>query len=133
MTRHKLLKLLVLLMVFIFVLDLLGRTFYWYYTIWYFDLITHLLGGFWVGLFFLYFFLRTSGNAPIVKVLLATLFIGIVWEIFEYIVYQRIGGIPFSSLDTMLDLVVDMAGGGMAILYVYKKIEVNETWNALQR
>ncbi len=122
MTRKKLLHSLIILMLFIFGLDFLGRTFFWYFSLWYFDLITHFLGGFWVGMFFIYMYLRLGGQANIPRVLLSVLFIGVIWEIFEYIVFNRIGLVPFDPFDTGLDLIVDVLGGTGAVLYVYRKI-----------
>jgi hypothetical protein len=122
MDKKKLLKTLIFLMLFIFGLDFLGRTFYWYYTVWYFDIITHFLGGFWVALFFLYTFLLFDKKAGIFRILLGVLLIGILWEIFEYIVFNRIGGTPFDSFDTSLDIVMDMVGGVASMFYVYRRI-----------
>ena len=124
MDRQKLLKYLVILMFFIFGLDYLGRTFYWYSAIWYFDIITHFLSGVWVGMFFIYLFIRKGKQANAIKILLSVLFIGILWEVFEFIVYQRLGGIPFNILDTLLDIFFDFLGGSLALLYFLKSATI---------
>jgi hypothetical protein len=135
MNRKKLLKHLVVLMFFIFITDLLARHFYWYFSIWYFDMIMHFLSGLWVGLFFLWFFHRQdlsegadlglergSAIALIVKTLLFVIMIGGSWEVFEFFVNNHIGREAFNARDTISDIFFDLAGGAIAVLYFLRMI-----------
>lgn len=139
MDRERLLKHLVFLMFFIFIADLLAKQFYWYFSIWYFDMFIHFLGGLWVGLFFIWFFsikdlpiLKLSLEKPdfklIGKTLLFVLLFGILWELFEIYTHNYISHDPFSILDTVSDIFFDLAGGTFATFYFFKIImPINES------
>ena len=126
MDRKRLLKHLVFLVFFIFIANLLAQQFYWYFSIWYFDMFMHFLGGFWVGLVFLWFFSRESTSLEpflqlIFKVIFAVLMVGILWEIFEISIDKIIIQNPFNALDTFSDIFFDLTGGLVAVLYFFKK------------
>ena len=115
----------------IFGANYLALKFYWYSSIWYFDMIMHSLGGFWVGMFFIWFFsiedlpffsfsLAVIDFKLILKTVLFILFIGISWELFEFFVFNQLGHDPFNILDTISDLCFDLAGGFLALFYFYK-------------
>jgi len=123
MDRKKILKYLVFLMFSIFILDAIGQKFFWYYTIWWFDIVMHTISGFWVGLFFIYFFSRNNLQFPsILKVIIWVAVVGILWEFFELIVHNYIGRDLFDLIDTLSDLLCDYIGGTLAILYFSKKL-----------
>ena len=123
MNEERLLKHLVLLMFFIFILDILARQFYWYYSVWYFDILMHFLSGFWVGLFFLYaFYSRNIFSKKSLTVILYVLVIGILWEVFEFYVHNYMGQDPFNTLDTITDIFLDLLGGVSAVWYFSKRI-----------
>lgn len=123
MDRKKLLVRIAVLMFFMFVLNQIGTTFYWYFSIWWFDILMHFWGGFWVGLFFLYVFVsKKSSSVPVFKVALWLLLVGVLWEFFEIYSNNFIGQTPFNLMDTLSDLCFDMAGGLAAIYYFSKKI-----------
>jgi len=128
MDRKKLLKLIIYLMFFIFIANLLAQKFYWYSSIWYFDMIMHFLGGVWQGLFFIWFFsindlplFRLSLDAIdfklIYKTILFVLLIGVLWEFFEFFTNNYVGHDPFNTLDTISDIFFDLAGGAFAVFY----------------
>lgn len=122
MNREKLLKHLVSLMFFVFLLDFLAKQFHWYFSVWYFDMLMHFLGGFWVALFFLYvFYDRNPFLKKLLVVILGVLFIGILWEFFE-IYLNVISGEFFSISDTLSDIFFDLSGGLCAILYIWKRL-----------
>ena len=116
-----------LLVFFIFILNTLAQKFYWYYSIWYFDMIMHFLGGLWLGLVFVWLFLvkkAVSQNISslvdlklITKILLGVLIIGVFWEIFEFIFNNILAGTSFDSLDTISDIFCDLTGGAFVIFY----------------
>ncbi len=123
MATRKLLKHIVFLMFLMFVADYLAKVFYWYYSIWYFDVIMHFLGGFWVGLFFIYVFYRKElklNSVP--NIILCILAVGVLWEIFEFFVFNQIGSTAFDRLDTISDIFLDLSGGFFALLYFMKNI-----------
>lgn len=125
MNRKALLKHLVILMFFIFLADLASRKFYWYYSIWYFDMPMHFLGGLWEGLFFIYVLSRKPTLLPSLglffKVVGFVFFIGISWEFFEYYSNNYIGQDPFNILDSLSDLFFDVSGGIVAYIYLMKR------------
>ena len=127
MDRKKLLKILVVLMIFMYVFHSLATQFYWYSLIWWLDMPMHFLGGIWQGLFFIYVFnyffsQKLSSFKLISSIILCVLLIGIFWEIFEFVVYNHIGQNPFIILDTISDLCFDLAGGTFSLFYFYKRI-----------
>lgn len=115
-------KELAFLIVLIFVMNFLANIFHWYYTIWFFDMIMHFLGGFWVGL--LVFYLRHAefSGRTLVWMLVGALAVGIGWEIYEFFLDQTISHKSFNALDTFSDLCFDLAGAATVILYYGRKI-----------
>ena len=123
MDKKKLIRRLISLILFIFVLNFLANQFYWYFTIWYFDMIMHFLAGFWVGLACLYLLPpQCDSISSIFTILLFVLCIGIGWEIFEILVNDVIVRNPFNPLDTASDIFFDLSGCAVAILYFFKRI-----------
>lgn len=123
MDRKDLLKRLAYLVFFIFLVNFFANKFYWYYSIWYFDMIMHFLGGFWLGLVYLYFFSpRGSFSKSILQASLFVLLLGLGWEVFEFLVNNYIAQNPFDIIDTTSDIFFDLAGGVLAILYCFKKL-----------
>ena len=123
MDSRKFLIRLLLLIFFIFLLNYLAMNFYWYSSIWYFDMLMHFLGGFWLGLTFIWFFkIEKISSKTIFKIILEVLLISILWEVFEVVLDKNITGNIFNVLDTVSDILFDIAGGFFAILYFLKKI-----------
>lgn len=123
MDRKKLAKRLIYLIFFILVVNFLANKFYWYSAISYFDMFMHFLGGFWLGLFFLYLFpTKENYSIFILKMLLFILLIGVGWEVFEILVNDVLVKNPFNYLDTISDIFFDLFGGVMAGLYFFKRI-----------
>jgi magnesium-transporting ATPase (P-type) len=119
------------LFVLIWVLALTHMSAEYYYLYWrlgWFDILTHFLGGLWLGIasiWLLYFsgYVRKPqipGNGAFLTSLFAGLLIGIVWELYEYVVWQWSGlGIPINYIpDTTLDLLMDFIGSGAGFFVV---------------
>ena len=132
MNRKRLTATLVLMMFAIFALSLAGERWHWDILFWWFDVLLHLSGGFWVSLFFIWFFcadglplfkLRSGQPGPFLttQTLLFVLVIGVLWEIFQFLTKSRIGAEPWSAPDTISDLFINMAGCLTALFY-YRKI-----------
>src|ERR1035437_2761720 len=123
MCKKKLFLRFTLLIVFIFLLNSLAGEFHWYSSIWYFDMPMHFLGGFWLGLFFLWFFYPNNLSFKLIfKIILCVLLIGILWELFELFFVNYVGQLSFNTLDTTSDLSFDLVGGFSSILYFFKRI-----------
>ena len=128
MDRKKLIKLLTYLIFFILVINFFGNKFYWYYSIWYFDIIMHFLGGFWIGLAFFYIFSPQNISGKLIfKILLLVLCIGIGWEVYEILVNDILAQNPFNFLDTLSDIFFDLFGGLCAMLYLLVPLENQRT------
>ena len=125
MNKKSLLKHLVFMMFFIFLANFLILKFYWYSLIWYLDIVMHFLGGFWVGLFFLYVFFRkeqpsfTSGL--FFKLLFITLLVGLLWELYEFLL-NIIAITPFNLNDTISDIFSSLLGSTVSVFYFLKII-----------
>jgi len=121
MDKKKLLKWIVCLMFLMFLANQVALKFYWYYSIWWFDILMHFSGGFWVGLFFLYvFYDKYSALKKFLFVISCVLLIGILWEFFEFFM-NLISTEVFSLSDTALDVFFDLFGGTFAIFYFSKR------------
>jgi hypothetical protein len=113
-----------LLIFFILVLHLTAVRFYFYWTYWWFDIMMHFLSGFWFTSLFLWFSnLRNKGSKRtygsfLIVAILASLSIGILWEIFEYTTKLTFTSGNYVS-DTISDVIMDMVGGVIASVYIY--------------
>jgi hypothetical protein len=78
--------------------------YYLYWVYWWFDVVMHAIGGFVIGLF-----VYAAGYRTLLRLVLAVIVVGIVWELFEYV----IGVMTYEDdvlFDTILDLVMDTIG-----------------------
>ena len=106
------------------VTNILAKTFYLYWTIWWFDNATHLLAGFAGGLiaiWFLYhsdlFYRRTPTTFEgILTSVISVLIFAVAWEVFEYVndIAQAAEGYV---LDTTNDLLFSTLGAIFAGLF----------------
>lgn len=122
MSRNYLLHVLAILACAIAAMNFLAISFHLYWMFWWYDIILHFLGGIFVGLLVLWlrFFSGYLGTSRIPSttsvlffVVVATLSIGIGWEVFE-----RVLGDTWSLegywLDTALDVILDFLGSLVA-------------------
>ncbi len=119
MDTKKLLKRTIWLILFILIANLLALKFYWYYSIWYFDMPMHFLGGFFIGLASVYFAVSRGGKGSAFKILSVVFLVGVGWEVFEILVDETVTSHPFNLLDSVSDLFFDMAGGALSLYYCY--------------
>ncbi len=128
MGRKKFSIRLILLIFLIFLLNYLAMEFYWYTSIWYFDMIMHFLGGVWLSLAIIYFSPPQKADLSYaLKVLLAVFAIGFGWEIFEVLIDRFITQDIFNLLDTLSDLFFDVSGGAAVLLYLLGRITVSDS------
>lgn len=97
-----------------------------YWTVSWFDSMMHFLGGLLIGLiisfiFYIYEWEAFPKNNK-VQVLIITLggvlVIGLTWELWE--LFVGFTDIVKDQTDTLLDIIMDLIGGGMAFLYAKK-------------
>ena len=96
----------------------------WFYLYWvyaWFDIMTHFMGGLWVGFatiwLFYYSRFKLAKDSPffarsLITVLLSMLVVGILWEVYEVVTLLILGAeFPAGYLgDTILDVIMDMTG-----------------------
>ncbi|MCX6747739.1 MAG: hypothetical protein NTW98_02215 [Candidatus Nomurabacteria bacterium] len=125
--RKKLKTCLVTATFLIYFLNYVALKFYWYYSIFWFDMLMHALGGVWVAFILLWVFpINAVSKNYFLKLVLGILFVGLSWEVFEFIFNNMIAGNSFDILDTTSDVFFDMLGGSLATLYFYKKIIIKD-------
>lgn len=107
-------------------LHLLALEYYLYWTLWWFDMLLHLLGGVWVSFttFWLLYIARLVPHIPqhvfsmVIAFVVATLIVGVGWEVVEHSagVIER----PSYGRDTTIDIIMDVVGALLAALYILK-------------
>lgn len=131
MDRKKLFKRLAYLVFFIFIMNFLANKFYLYSSVWWSDMVMHFLGGFWLGLVFIWmsFYKKTTLELDfslILKIIAGVLIVGIGWEVFEFYFINYVAENSFNTLDTGSDIFFDLAGGVSATLYFFKRIMITK-------
>ncbi len=126
MDSKKIFQQLASLVIAIFILNFLANKFHWYYSIWWFDMPMHFMGGFWLGMVFFWFFkvrkLSLLVNLSLVTKLIAwVLLIGVGWELFEYFFINYMAQNNFDLIDTLSDLFFDLFGGITAVAFLLKR------------
>lgn len=126
MSRKKLFAEIAFLVCGIFILNFAASRFYWYSSIFWFDMLMHFLGGLWLGLVFIWLYrTRAMETVSFLKIMASVFVIGFLWEIYEIIVNSSFAQNPFDIYDTVSDLFFDSAGGATAILYVFRRSSRN--------
>ena len=126
MLRTPFFKTLCTTIVIVAILHFVALNFYLYWSYWWFDILVHFLGGFWIGLsalwliFFSGFTDKESAGftAYFLIAIVASIIVGLGWEVFETV--AKIAADPTVYWkDTLTDLALDIIGGMLAALYVY--------------
>lgn len=127
MLQNSLFKKSFALVIIVGFLNYIAHTFNLYWEVWWFDVLMHFLGGFWVGTFALYVLSIVYKSRQIdrknvfIFVILSTLVVGVGWEIFEfYFDTNFFVNRTEAVIDTSSDLVLDLLGGFLAYK-LYKK------------
>lgn len=88
--------------------------FYLYWSIWWFDILLHFLGGAWVSALTLWCIFYSNfwheERHPIRVTLIVTLIVGVLWEVYEYVFGVAMAAHETYILDTAIDLVMDSVG-----------------------
>ncbi|HCC05130.1 TPA: hypothetical protein DEP58_02375 [Patescibacteria group bacterium] len=133
--QERILKLLFILIWMLALIHMTAEYYHLYWTIRWFDILTHFLGGLWVGIavVWLWYFsgyvrkMYMPDRHTVFVALLGGLLVGLIWELYEYIVWILTdAGLPPGYVgDTLLDLVMDVTGAGVGFLilqqFVFKK------------
>jgi hypothetical protein len=106
----------------------------WFYSIWWLDTPTHLIGGAWTALFAIYIynkyfdFQKNKLIFKLIVILSSVALVGIFWEFYEFIMdviilkkylfYNEPGYILF---DTLKDLFNDLVGALIAFIFYFKR------------
>lgn len=94
----------------------LHEHFFW--TVFWWDIVLHVLGGLWVALAAAWFASLFGYRLTPLQAAICAVVVGIAWELFEYLL--DIGGSAFMSypVDTAKDLIDDAVGGALGALFL---------------
>ncbi len=133
MIRQLFLYFLLFLASLIAFLHFIAIEFYFYWSLWWYDIVVHFLGGLFIGLgalwivffsgFFSYF--QYSKKRALCVALLSIFVVGIAWEVFELW-----AGVPFTKnyiADTITDIIIDILGALVGYTCVITFLLKNET------
>lgn len=129
-------KLLLAFILVILAFQIIATVFYWYWRIPWFDILMHFLGGMWVGMSALWFYLFWGKIKPsaiqgafriFMVVTMAVLSVALLWEVFEYGVFVAIPHREvYDIADTLGDILAGVLGGALAtLLFLRKKTAVS--------
>jgi hypothetical protein len=114
--KKNLLTLIISLAVLITILHATALYFYFYWDIWWFDILMHFLGGFTVGLLAYFIWFPSAVRTRLLYALFSVIVAGIAWEAYEY----RTGLTYVTdnyALDTTFDFLMNVAGALSAFVY----------------
>ena len=107
-------------------LHLAAYAFFFYWSVWWYDLMMHGVGGFLIGSLAAWavaFPLRNIVRiSPMLFIGIVTLFGGLMWEVFEYVVgFQNyFSSTRVYTIDTVSDIAMDLLGALLAF-YIFRK------------
>lgn len=110
-----------------------GTELYLYWSVWWYDIPMHFMGGLWVSLVVAWAYaFRVDINQKkfgsyVWVVIGGTLLVGIVWELYELCIdaTSLADGIHYVT-DTTSDIIMDIAGGIVGALYTHKFFNRND-------
>lgn len=125
-----------ILIIIIALLHIVALEFHLYWLFWWFDMLTHFLGGLWVSLISIWFvffsgiesfkLVRNKKNVFFTAII-SVIIIGVLWEAFEFfsdfpteINYYK---------DTAIDIVMDIFGSLVGFLYAIKILKSTNSQN----
>ena len=119
MPNHRLLFTSLVFVVAIAALHVVASRYYLYWTMWWFDIPMHVLGGMWISIMTLWLLVRLRQEMrekwQAVIVFLMVIGVGVLWELFEA-GYLDIMHEPGYVFDTLSDLLNDLCGGALGYL-----------------
>ena len=129
----------ILFLILILLADLVFGLGFKYYRLFYFDMILHFLGGFFVAMFFLHYFKNTNHGKPgspefkkALIIISSAVFVGVIWEFLEYSATELLGDYLYNNYriiccignldDTIKDLLMDILGALAFVIITFKSI-----------
>ncbi len=105
----------------VLILHLVAYEYHFYWTLWWYDIMMHGLGGFAVGALIMWttrHVYRLPFSVPeFIIVIVGVLVVGIAWELFEFVIGSQANqSYETYVLDTMIDIAMDVFGGAAAYL-----------------
>ena len=105
------------LAILLWLLNYIAIQFYFYWTIAWYDIMMHFLGGLTIGVFLIYLLkIFSLSTRSFLTIFILAMAISIAWEIFEYI--NDLNPIEGYMTDTLLDFLMDALGIFVAYLTV---------------
>jgi hypothetical protein len=114
----------------------LGSVFKLFSKISWYDELVHFLAGVWVAILIIWisekiklplFFKKLLREKFALTIIISTLIVGLIWELFEFGLIQYLlntyeyqAGLQPSNLDTLSDLLMDIAGAGIVVCFISK-------------
>lgn len=127
MQKKEILKKAAILGTAIFFVNYIAMKFYWYSSIWWFDMPMHFFGGIFlasISIFIIYHkFISFNLKHQILFVGVSVFAIGVGWEVFEIFIDKFITLQTFNSLDTTSDILFDLSGGFFLLLLFLRSEE----------
>lgn len=113
----------------LFFFNLFATYFHLYFFIWWLDIPVHIFGGLWVGLLSLVLYYHSdyvphkehSVLLTIAIALSSALVIGLMWEIYEFVVDRAMEANEMQLGDALKDLCDDLLGGIIAAVIFIRK------------
>jgi VanZ family protein len=94
----------------VFILHYIGLTLYFYWTFWWYDFMTHFIGGLTIGVLIISLLRFKNKNwKSFLAVFVLVFATGVAWEIFEY-VNDLTNSLEEYKLDVIFDLIMDSLG-----------------------
>lgn len=91
-----------------------GMAHFYYWRFPWFDMLAHLFGGLWIGLFAYWAAVKIGKEPSVLLCIVAALLIGVIWESFEFL--TGITNLPIEIPDTLGDISMDVLGGLLGYL-----------------
>ena len=108
-------------------LNQIALVFYFYWTLAWYDIMMHFLGGLTIGMFLICIFkIANIRTRSFLTIFLLAMFISVDWEIFEY-VNDIINPTENYAVDTAYDLVMDALGITTAYLVTNARKPIQES------
>lgn len=123
MDRRKLFNRQALLVALIALVNFGAIKFHWYYSLWWFDMPMHFLGGMWVAMLIIWYLGDSKFSIESVgRVILGAFIVGLAWEVFELLLNEQFVQNAYDLPDTLSDIFFDLSGAFTAVLYTAMRI-----------
>ena len=126
-----------LLVVGIAIFYILGFVFHWNYSVWWYDLFLHFLGGMWVAIAARKHVvgpMGSIGRMGLILIVALVALVGVTWEIYEFTIDELFfeerarWRAQEGNTDTMTDLMMDLLGGvATASFFAHRSYRTNKT------